>query len=62
LAREVLEAMIGLYGRGYVADYIPESVDVKESPARGQSLFEYAPNSVSAVAYGKLVRRVTNVR
>jgi chromosome partitioning protein len=62
LAREVMEAMISLYGRGYVADPIPESVDVKESPARGQSLFEYAPQSVPAVAYGKLVGRVANVR
>lgn len=62
LARNVMGAMVDLYGRAYVADPIPESVDVKESPALGQSLFEYAPQSVSAAAYGKLVGRVANVR
>lgn len=60
LARETLAAMVKLYGRAYIADPIPESVDVKESPVRGQSLFEYAPDSPPAVAYAKLVRSVAN--
>ena len=60
LAREVVEAMVKLYGRNFVSTPIPESVDVKEAPARGLSLFEYAPQSIPARAYGNLVARIWN--
>jgi hypothetical protein len=47
-------------GRRYpVADPIPDSVRVKESPAfGGRSLFEYEPDCEAAHAYASLVQRV----
>jgi chromosome partitioning protein len=57
MARQVLEELNRHYS---VADPIPDSVRVKESPAAGRTLFEYAPDCDAALAYANLVRRVIN--
>lgn len=58
LARQTIEVMKRYY-RDLVADAIPDSVLVKESPAtNGRTLFEYAPDSPPAQAYLSLVRRI----
>lgn len=58
LASQVLEDMIKFYGRQSVTQPVPESVDVKEAPLRGCTLFEYAPASKPARAYADLVKKV----
>lgn len=61
LATQVVEQMQSFYGRDLVSTPIPESVYVKEAPAAGgQTLFEYAPNSLPSRAYATIVERVYN--
>lgn len=58
LARQTIQVMKRYY-RDLVADPVPDSVLVKESPAtNGRTLFEYAPDSPPAQAYLSLVRRI----
>lgn len=62
LATQMLHSLQQTYGHHRVATPIPNSVSVKESPAaNGQSLFEYAPNSVPAQAYLDLAHKVQAV-
>lgn len=59
LARQMLSALIDSYGKSRVAVPIPQSVVVEQAPASGGlTLFEYAPDSVPAKAYWKLVEKV----
>jgi cellulose biosynthesis protein BcsQ len=59
LARQMLQALIDSYGRSRVAPPIPQSVVVEQAPAAGGlTLFEYAPESLPAQSYWKLVEKV----
>lgn len=59
MAKQMLQLLEQQYGETYVAQPIPESVKVKESPATGgRSLLEYAPDSPPATAYQDLVEKV----
>lgn len=61
LAREVMQALVQRYGKSRVAFPIPASVKLEQAPAAGgMTIFEYAPESTPALAYGKLVERVFN--
>lgn len=63
-AREVAdtqmrENLAHMYGAELIADPIPDSVKVKESPGvGGLTVFEYDPKSAPALAYAKLVNGV----
>lgn len=54
---DVLEKMEDLYGERVCAP-IRYNVRLSESPARGQTIFEYAPGSNGAMDYRELVRKV----
>lgn len=59
LAEQTIETLRSRYGDSRVATPIPESVYIKEGPAAGGlAVFEYAPGSAPAEAYGELVERV----
>lgn len=59
LARQMLSALIDSYGKSRVAVPIPQSVVVEQAPASGGlTVFEYAPDSVPAQAYWRLVEKV----
>ncbi|MFN2224174.1 MAG: ParA family protein [Candidatus Promineifilaceae bacterium] len=61
LARQMLSALIDSYGKSRVAVPIPQSVVVEQAPASGGlTVFEYAPDSVPAQAYWRLVEKVYN--
>ena len=55
---EILEKMETLYGER-VCPPIRYNVRLSESPAQGQTIFEYAPGSNGAMDYRDLVRKVT---
>lgn len=55
---EILEKMENLYGER-VCTPIRNNVRLSESPAQGQTIFEYAPGSNGALDYRELVRKVT---
>jgi chromosome partitioning protein len=59
LARQMMRALIDSYGKSRVAVPIPQSVVIEQAPASGGlTLFEYAPDSVPAKAYWRLVEKV----
>ncbi|MDX1613080.1 MAG: ParA family protein [Candidatus Promineifilaceae bacterium] len=61
LARQMMKALIESYGKSRVAVPIPQSVVVEQAPASGGlTVFEYAPDSVPAQAYRRLVEKVHN--
>jgi chromosome partitioning protein len=61
LARQMMQALIDGYGKSRVAVPIPQSVVVEQAPAAGGlTIFEYAPGSVPAKAYWRLVEKVHN--
>jgi len=61
LARQMLKALIDSYGKSRVAVPIPQSVVVEQAPASGGlTVLEYAPESVPAQAYWRLVKKVHN--
>lgn len=61
LARQMLKALIDSYGKSRVAVPIPQSVVVEQAPASGGlTVLEYAPDSVPAQAYRRLVEKVHN--
>lgn len=59
---QVLDSLRRTYGLKTVSEPIPKNQVVPESMASGggMTLFEYAPASAAARAYGKLVERVYN--
>lgn len=57
LAREVLADLQSFYGQ-VVSEPIPVNVSLAEAPSFGQTIFEYAPKSTGAAAYGAFVERV----
>jgi cellulose biosynthesis protein BcsQ len=59
LARQMMRALIDSYGKSRVAVPIPQSVVVEQAPAAGGlTVFEYAPGSVPAQAYWRLVEKI----
>ncbi|HSG17242.1 MAG TPA: ParA family protein [Anaerolineae bacterium] len=59
LARQMMRALVDSYGKSRVAVPIPQSVVVEQAPAAGGlTVFEYAPGSVPAQAYWRLVEKV----
>lgn len=58
VVRAILDYLQKTYSRQLVTDPVPHGVAAKEAPAKGLTLFEYAPSSKPALAYGALVRRV----
>jgi len=55
---QVLEKLENLYGER-VCTPIRYNVRLSESPAHGQTIFEYAPGSNGAQDYRDLVRKIT---
>lgn len=61
LDREMRDLLVETYGAERVADPIPASVSIKQSPAAGgRSIFEYKPNTPASDAYWHLAQRVRN--
>jgi len=55
----MMRALIDSYGKSRVAVPIPQSVVVEQAPAAGGlTIFEYAPGSVPAQAYWRLVEKI----
>lgn len=62
IARSVLGDLVRHYGRASVAIPIPRSTVFEQAPAvNGQTIFEYQPGSVPALAYQHLVDRIHKV-
>ena len=62
LANKVLDDLRSQYGKKYVAEPIPDTVEIEKAPALGGlTIFEHAPRCDAAKAYGKLVERIYNV-
>jgi chromosome partitioning protein len=63
LARQMLEALIESYGKSRVSVPIPQSVVIEQAPAAGGlTIFEYAPDSMPAESYWRLVEKVHHER
>lgn len=61
LDRQMRELLEETYGANRMADPIPASVSIKQSPAAGgKSIFEYKPGTPASDAYWSLVQRVRN--
>jgi chromosome partitioning protein len=59
IARSVLSALVSHYGKANIAVPIPRTTIFEQAPAvNGQTIFEYQPDSVAALAYQQLVDRV----
>nr|WP_277875227.1 ParA family protein [Anabaena sphaerica] len=58
LSKEVLDALTNHFGDKMFKTVIPETVKIREAPSHGQSIFEYDPNGVGAIAYRDLVNEV----
>jgi chromosome partitioning protein len=57
LCKESLDTLRETF-REACLDPIHYAIKAKEAPAQGKTLFEYAPNSPTALDYGRLVERV----
>lgn len=59
MSREIYTALVKMYGKDHVTYPIPQSVDLQKAPATGgRTIFEYAPKSQPAVAYGKVASQI----
>jgi chromosome partitioning protein len=58
LSKEVFDALTNHFGDKMFKTVIPETVKIREAPSHGQSIFEYEPNGVGAIAYRDLVDEV----
>lgn len=58
LERAMLEDIEKVFSREKIAPAISASAKIKEAPAVHQSIFQYAPKSQQAEAYGRLVDKV----
>ena len=56
---EILTQLAEHFGR-LVAAPIPRNVKLREAPAHGKTIWEYAPKSAGAMAYREIVRRLVN--
>jgi len=55
---DVHAALVKKFGRAVFRVTIPKNVALEESHSRAKSIFDYAPRSSGAQAYGKLVKEV----
>ena len=58
LARDVFERIRKVFGAKLFKTYISKSVKLEESPAYKESIFTYAPNSIGAEQYQKVVEEI----
>jgi len=58
LTQEMAKALLSSYDRRTICKPIPQLVVVEEAPAKGMTLFEYAPESEPAQAYQYLVDKI----
>lgn len=58
LAGDVLRSLKATYSSRRVSQPIPQTVILERASANGMSVFEWAPDSEAAAAYGALVERV----
>jgi chromosome partitioning protein len=58
LSKEVFDALVNHFGDKMFKTVIPETVKLREAPSHGQSIFEYDPKGVGAIAYHQLVDEV----
>jgi len=60
--RQMYESLVERYSARRVAAPVVKSVRVEESPGMGLPIFDYAPETEAARAYGRLVEQVYHVR
>ena len=60
--RQMYESLLDTYSARVVAAPVMKSVKVEESPGLGMPIFDYAPDSEPARAYGRLVEKVFHAR
>lgn len=58
VAGDVHAALVSQFGRAVYKVTIPKNIALEESHSRGQSVFDYAPQSKGAQAYANLVKEV----
>jgi chromosome partitioning protein len=58
VSSDVHAALVEKFGRSVFKTTIPKNVALEESHSRAQSVFDYAPASTGAEAYGELVKEV----
>jgi chromosome partitioning protein len=58
ISRDVVERIKGVFGKKVFRTIISKSVKLEESPAYRESIFTFAPNSVGADQYRKVVREI----
>lgn len=57
-SKRIFEAVSELFGEKVFKTTIPENVRLKESQEVAKAIFDFAPSSSGAVAYGKLTKEV----
>lgn len=62
LSRRVMEDLCAQFGASTVSSPVPDTVTIDQAQSLAMTLFEYAPKSAAAVAYGKLVEKVYHDR
>lgn len=58
ISRDVVERIKGVFGKKVFRTIISKSVKLEESPAYRESIFTFAPQSVGAEQYRKVVREI----
>lgn len=58
VAQELSEWLRSRYGAQVFDTVIPQNVDLEKAPAFGESIFQYAPKSKGAIAFGQLTQEV----
>lgn len=58
ISRDVLARIKKVFGKQVFREVISKSVKLEESPAYKESIFTFAPNSVGAVQYNKVVKEL----
>jgi chromosome partitioning protein len=57
-SKRIYDAINELYGDKIFKTRIPENVKLKESQEAAKSIFDFAPSSASAIAYGELTKEL----
>ncbi|MBN1222812.1 MAG: ParA family protein [Candidatus Aminicenantes bacterium] len=60
ISRDVLTRIKKVFGKIVFKDVISKSVKLEESPAFRESIFTFAPQSVGAIQYKKVVKEILN--
>ena len=58
ISRDVLERIKKVFGKIVFKEVISKSVKLEESPAFRESIFTFAPNSIGAIQYKKVVKEI----